>query len=195
MMSRAALCRLWLVFGFATVSSSLSGCLRLESAPYLQFGDLCDDSSECAPPLVCDGICKNAMTSGPCSGSCGPYLCDTSVATCRTTCSTDVYCSSGYVCREGSCVSSVCDASSAPLVCFGAICDSGTCRAPSLCGSYGCSPGYNCTAGGCLKPCTVDSSCSRYRCDGGTSYCRTSCTDQSQCQLGSVCRDNYCVAG
>lgn len=176
MMSRAALCRLWLVFGFATVSSSLSGCLRLESAPYLQLGDLCDDSAECAPPLVCDGICKRATTSG-------------------STCSTDVYCSSGYVCREGSCVSSVCDASSAPLVCLGATCDSGACRAPSLCGSYGCSPGYNCTVAGCLKPCTVDSACSRYRCDGGTSYCRTSCTDPSQCQLGSVCRDSFCVAG
>lgn len=174
--------------------SLLTGCLRLETPPYRQVGEGCEDTSECVPPSACVNQVCSTVSLSSCPTVCAPYGCDASLSACKDTCATDGDCATGNVCREGDCHPSYCTPANAALICQGAACGGGVCETAANCGSYGCATGYTCALGRCYRACSFDSECTGYRCWTAAGECRTTCLDSSECQeeFGYTCLDHFC---
>ncbi|MDY0000802.1 MAG: MopE-related protein [Polyangia bacterium] len=108
-------CRLW-ASGTECVAQSCTG-----STLYLP--DTCNGSGTCSD-----------NGSAPCS----PYVCNTTGTACRTDCSLDTHCVTGYYCSGGSCLLKQTDGQS--------------CTAGGQCQSGNCVDGYCCNSD-CLGPC------------------------------------------
>lgn len=196
-------------------------CLRLETPPTsLANGETCETSSECAPGSICeydstvfDYVCRveggctshsqclasEACAFGACgpaecvdAGSCGAYACNTGVRQCFDSCRIDGECGTGYVCRDGECLSATCTAATAARVCQGAVCNGGVCESAYYCDVYGCADGYTCESYQCVRNCSSDAQCERYVCDIAFGECREGCSLAGDCQAGYECKDNFC---
>lgn len=199
----------------------LSGCLRLEGPPpSLENGAPCDSDGQCASGSACeydsivfDYVCRvrggctghgecaatDACVFGVCQPAectadptCGAYGCNTTVRQCNDSCADDYDCSSGNLCRDGECLSAVCNATTAARVCEGTACSSGTCLSVFDCPYYGCAEGYTCEGSSCVRLCASDSQCERYTCDTLAGECREGCFSETECQAGFVCKDYFC---
>ncbi|MGZ3452669.1 MAG: hypothetical protein ACXVEF_23875, partial [Polyangiales bacterium] len=153
-------------------------------------------SASCGTPSCTAGVATNAGTcdgAGSCNqptASCGVYTC--SGAVCRTTCSVDGDCASGYFCSAGACTAkrATGNACTAANQCSSGACVSGVC-----CGSASCPAGSTCSGasspGTCTKvngqSCTAASECGSNLCVDGV-CCNSACSGQCQaCNVaGSV---------
>lgn len=203
-------------------SSCISGyyCTSAKKCePKKQNGSYCAGNGECAyghcvEGVCCDSVCDQpcdsckvdiygtckVMTKGQASTSCNPYRCDGVSASCATTCTADADCWAAYKCEAGACV---------PKAVLGT-----PCTAATECASNYCADGYCCDsscAGEC-NACSValgaaengkcvpikgagNPACTApYACNGSTSYCPSSCYDDSYCITGYACTSNKCVA-
>lgn len=208
--------------------------------PKKQPGASCTTPGECAYGFCADGYCCDTACDQPCdrcnisgwygtcrpspagyNGSCNPYVCDGTHASCPTSCTLDTDCftgfkctgnvcvakpglgtpcSSGAECQSGACADGVCCNSSCAGSCnvclasLGATAD-GTCTNVSGPGSPTCSP-YLCmgTSASCPYFCSNDSQCvTGYRCNG--SGCVPKLAEGSACSTSNMCLSGYCADG
>ena len=135
------------IVGAAFLGLLLAGC-------WADFPDSryrVDGIAEAAPfdgAMPLDG----ARTEGfvPCSSSdtCNGYACSTSQGVCRTRCTSNLHCASGYLCNpDHACVQAVPCSSDDP--CAGYECFNGTCRV-SCNWSGHCAQGFRCQARECV---------------------------------------------
>lgn len=200
---------------------ALSACLRLEGPPpFTEDGEPCTSDSQCHPTSACEYdssasnyVCRvrggctthsqcptgNACSFGSClpaectdSNACGAYACDTARLQCFDSCADNYDCNGAYLCRDGECLSATCTAQTAARICLGAACNGGTCMNEFDCDYYGCAEGYVCDSYQCDRPCSSDANCERYICDVSVGECRTSCSLETDCQPGYVCKDYFC---
>jgi N-acetylneuraminic acid mutarotase len=134
------------------------------------------------PARYCDGM---GVCNPPLSTDCGAYTCGTTA--CRTSCTTNAECASGYtcigsVCKTGGGLGTACGA--------GADCASGNCVDNVCCSTASCASPLKCNANGlgtCSKPlgaaCTTGTECGSEYCVDGV-CCDQACT--GQCEACSV---------
>ncbi len=183
-------------------------------------------STECTSGQCWDGVCCNQSCGGPCRACNGSGTCSLSSGTpspstgcsnftcssgnCRTSCSSDTHCISGFFCSGGQCVDNRCCSSASCSTCQ-------ACRSDWTTGSNGtcanidpftdpknqCNPG-SCNGGSCTTSCTSDSQCNAdHYCSsssGGT--CQPDKTPGAVCSGDSIdasgahqCASGNCVDG
>lgn len=144
----------------------------------------CTVAIDCASGFCVDGVCCDSACDGNCEA------CDVtgSVGTCTAVSGAPhggrPACDSGGsdVCRAQSCDGKerkTCSYAPTSVACGAATCVAGTATATAMCDGLGA----------CSTP--VTQSCHPYVCDGDK--CRTTCTAQSDCATGYVCRTGKCV--
>ncbi|MEZ4369393.1 MAG: DNRLRE domain-containing protein [Polyangiaceae bacterium] len=168
-------------------------------------GNACTETRQCQSGLCVDGVCCNQACGGQCEacdntgsvGSCTP----TSGAPhgARTACAGD-----------GTACNGVCDGSNrtqcalpgGSVECRPASCSAGQQTLQTFCVGSGACPAetlqpcapYQCGGTGCLTTCTVDTQCQLgFRCDAGS--CVPAKTNGEACTGNTECASGYCVDG
>ncbi|MGE0322425.1 MAG: DNRLRE domain-containing protein [Polyangiaceae bacterium] len=168
-------------------------------------GNACTETRQCQSGLCVDGVCCNQACGGQCEacdntgsvGSCTP----TSGAPhgARTACAGD-----------GTACNGVCDGSNrtqcalpgGSVECRPASCSAGQQTLQTFCVGSGACPAetlqpctpYQCGGTGCLTTCSVDTQCQLgFRCDAGS--CVPAKTNGEACTGNTECASGYCVDG
>jgi len=131
-------------------------------------------------PSTCDG---SGTCVAPKSTSCAPYAC--SGDACRTSCTVDEHCSTGFECRGGACISRGNKCSDDGLESIDKDGKHTSC-APFRCGS----------TGECLKECATSNDCAQFTCDLPTKMCVAPATvvqseDSGGCSYGAQPRAQW----
>ena len=101
----------------------------------------------------------------------------------------NISCDQGEICFNDECVDENCGGivcSDENMRCRGGLCIFEDCNDPEV----GCPQGYECVEDNCLKRCQDQSYCEEQACIDG--YC-VSCTDDNQCETGTICIQDGCV--
>lgn len=140
---------------------------------------------------VCDG--GGRCVAGA-QRSCAPYRCG--VLACKTACSANSDCASGYVCVGDTCgaalgLGQICSRGDQ---CGSGHCTDGRCCGTATCASPTCSDSaltiYRCGALGACSGQTT--SCGDHACNAAGDACLTSCTSDTECSPGNVCSSGSC---
>jgi MYXO-CTERM domain-containing protein len=175
--------------GTGACQSKCDGSTRTACGPFPNTTTVCaaatcNASTRTATPTrYCDGLggCPTAAAT-----SCGGYTCDT--AACRTSCTDNTACATGYYCGGGVCVPT----GAAGTSCGdGTQCTSGFCVDGVCCTTSSCPTGQSCNAtpnGVCKKAiggaCTTSTECGTGFCVDGL-CCDSACTGQCEaCNVG-----------
>lgn len=168
-------------------------------------GNACSETRQCQSGICVDGVCCD----GACGGQC--EACDNvgSVGTCTPTSGAPH--GARPVCSgDGTACNGVCDGSSrtqcalpgGSVECRPASCSAGQETAQTFCVGNGscpaatvnaCAP-YQCGGTGCLSSCTVDTQCQLgYRCEVGA--CVPARPNGEACTANTECASGYCIDG
>jgi len=169
---------------------------------------MCGGDGDCASGFTCmASVCTNLKANGAAclagtecfSGNCTEGFC-CMVASCGT-CNTCAFPGSQGTCHavNAGAADAGCPMMLASTCGTTGLCDSaGQCAkyaTGTVCGATTCSVStlttFACTAGGQCMPTATD--CSPYACDG-TTACRQSCADSTECATNSVCNAPICAA-
>jgi hypothetical protein len=151
-----------------------------------QPGQPCVTGAQCATGFCADGLCCQTACVGPCvscslagsAGLCRPVAANVldphgaCVTSAPTTCGTDGRCDGAGACRQWD---------------YRTACAATTCTDGVY---YGAS---NCNGSGSCVPLFM-ASCAPFKCDAATNRCAATCTDDTDCAIGT-CMNRICRAG
>ncbi len=141
-----------------------------------------------------DGTCSSVAKGSPGSPSCAPDTCNGENQNCP--CHGDSDCAAGLACvvSTGNCVppGTLGAPCATPSTCSTGYCVDGVCCNAACTGACEtCSRANGASSDGTCSPLPAGSvgggTCGRYRCDGTSGQCPTSCTNDSGCASGYAC--------
>ncbi len=166
----------------------------------------CSYNSHCQTGYTCsNGACIKQVTCTTVNDPvCGAFKCDVNAGICRTYCTSSTqHCAAGNICANNVCVASTKCTTDAQCNGFECNTSQGVCYVSCNCSAWNnstCATGFSCDPTGtkCIKPkaCTSNSQCGAYDCSGGSSVCRTCCSNmgsQYYCASGYHCSSGACV--
>ncbi|MBK03438.1 MAG: hypothetical protein CL920_19480 [Deltaproteobacteria bacterium] len=178
-----------------------------QGATCKQASTSCVSNSECRGYRCVGGVCTTSCTQiGECSTG---YTCDTNAKLCKAGCTINLECPYNQFCDSGQCkpISTKCSSGIGTKQCGGYACQNGYCRKNCIPKTQGaCDKNYACdqTTQRCYKSpianvCILDAHCPNgFACQKAqallTQKCFTTCTTNTECQLGFHCKANKCIA-
>ncbi|MEZ4232705.1 MAG: DNRLRE domain-containing protein [Polyangiaceae bacterium] len=168
-------------------------------------GTACSETRQCQSGRCVDGVCCNAACGGQCEACDNPG----NVGSCTPT-SGAPHGARPACAGDGTACNGLCDGSNRTqcalpgggVECRAASCSAGQASLQTFCVGNGscpaetlqpCAP-FQCAGTGCLTTCTIDTQCQLgYRCDAGS--CVPAKTNGESCTANPECASGYCVDG